>query len=162
MAMTQFTTRCVRDGAIIAARIMARRLARLRCIVGVLSFAYIVCATASLSAAEALPAGIKSCRSESNDARRLRCYDREIDKMEAPANTTAPDSASTARDVGAPVPDSTVSVQGAAGSVRADPAKATETPAAQIASAVRPSPAKIPLFKAQIASMTFRPMGSSS
>jgi hypothetical protein len=58
-------------------------------------------AIGAANASEVLDAALRACRAEADDARRLACYDREIDRSQAAARQREPATAAVA----APVPE---------------------------------------------------------
>jgi hypothetical protein len=57
-----------------------------------------LCGTASLVSAQTLPDSLRACAAESDSARRLACYDREVARLTQPlitAHATLPSTAST-------------------------------------------------------------------
>jgi hypothetical protein len=83
---------------------------------------------ASSAQAQSPPAAIRACRGESNEAERLRCYDREVDRWPLPA--AAPAVAASPTIATPPAPP-------AAPAVAASPAA---TPAAAPAATAVPTP----------------------
>ena len=72
----------------------------------ILSGLYVLVAAAP-AGADQLPASVRSCIGEADAARRLACYDREVARLIAPADTFAPATAvapAAATNVPGPVP----------------------------------------------------------
>jgi hypothetical protein len=106
------------------------------------------------AAAESLPAAISACRGEIDAAQRLRCYDAEVDRIEAVTGRLGPPAVNqsvTAPNAAAPVSAGASSPPAAAAPSSAAPAlTATPPPRAH---------ATLPMFRAKIVAMSFRRAG---
>ena len=116
------------------------------------------------AAAESLPAAISACRGEIDAAQRLRCYDAEVDRIEAVTGRLGPPAVNqsvTAPNAAAPIS----AAPGAAAPVSAGaslpPAAAAPSSAAPALTATPPprAHATLPMFRAKIVAMSFRRAG---